>query len=148
MCLSLGCGADPDGPGAAVIHELSTDAEFDTVHEIDDIFVFDLTESDNPKYAIIQLTEHDGIRMGTGGEYVEVDTKSDAFRRNTTLKASKYLLCYRQDTSAASPQALDSLPQLDVAAFTSVWPHGNFRGRKSGNGSDGAEDAKSPTDLV
>ena len=37
MCLSLGCGTDPDGPGAAVIHELSIDAEFDTVHENDGI---------------------------------------------------------------------------------------------------------------
>lgn len=94
---------------------------------------------------MIQLTEHDGIEMGADGEYVEVDTTSDAFRRNTTLIASGYPLRYRQGTSAASPQALSNLAQLDVATLTSVWPHGNFQGRKSGNGSNSVEEAKAPT---
>ena len=95
-----------------------------------------------------QLTEHDGIEMGAGGEYVEVDTTSDAFRRNTILIASEYPLRYRQGTSAASPQALSNLPQLDVAALTRVWPHGKFQGRKSGNGSNSVEEAKTLTNRV
>ena len=63
--------------------------------------------------------------MGADGEYVEVGTTSDAFRRNTTLIASEYPLRCRQGTSAAFPQALGNLAQLDVAALTSVWPNGN-----------------------
>ena len=34
---------------------------------------------------------------------------------------------------------LDDLPQLDVAALASVWPHGKFRARKDASGSDIAE---------
>ena len=83
--------------------------------------------------------------MDVNGEYVEIDTTSDAFKPFTILNASEYLLRYTQSTSIASPRASDSLPQLDVAVLTSVWPHAKFRGRKSGNGSSSAEEAKSPT---
>ncbi|GAB7335022.1 hypothetical protein MBLNU13_g06883t2 [Cladosporium sp. NU13] len=34
---------------------------------------------------MVHLTEHDAIEMGADGEYVEVDAKSDAFKRNTIL---------------------------------------------------------------
>lgn len=92
---------------------------------------------------MIRLTEHDGVEMGEDGEYVEIDTTSDAFRTDAILNASDYLLRYRQGTSDAS-QTLDNLPQLDVAALTSVWPHGKFRARKSGKGTNNAEKAEFP----
>jgi hypothetical protein len=148
VCLSLGCGTNPDGPGAGMIHELSIDAKFDTVHNDDGISVFDVTEPGNPKYAMMRLTGHDGIEMGADGEYVEIDTTPHAFKPFTILNASEYLLRYGQSTSGSSPQALDSLPQLDVAALTSVWPHGSFRGRKNGNVSNSAEEAQSSTNSV
>ena len=75
-----------------------------------------MTEPGNLKCAMLQLTGHDGIEIGADGD----DTTSDAFRRNTTLIAREYPLRYRQGTSAASPQALSKLPQLHVAALTSV----------------------------
>lgn len=109
-----------------MIHELSIDEKFDTVHNDDGISVFDVTEPGNPKYAMIQLPGHDGIEMGVDGEYVEVDTTPDALKPFTLLNASENLRRYRQGTSSTPPQALDSLPQLDVAALTSVWPHGKF----------------------
>lgn len=131
-----------------MIHELSIDEKYNTVHNGDGILVFNVAEPGNPKYTIVQLTEHDGIDMGADGDYVKVDTMSDTFRRNTTLIASEYPLRYRQGTSAASPQALGNLAQLDVAALTSVWPHGNFRGRKTGNGSNSVDEAQAPTNPV
>jgi hypothetical protein len=130
-----------------MIHEISIDAKYDTVHNDDGISVFDVTEPGSPRYAMIQLTEHDGIEMGEDGEYVEIDTTSDAFRANTILNASDYLLRHSRGTSDAS-QTLDNLPQLDVAALTSVWPHGKFRARKSEDASDSAGKAKSPTNPV
>jgi hypothetical protein len=130
-----------------MIHEISIDAKYDTVHNDDGISVFDVTEPGSPRYAMIQLTEHDGIEMGEDGEYVEIDTTSDAFRANTILNASDYLLRYSRGTSDAS-QTLDDLPQLDVAALTSVWPHGKFRARKSKNAFESAEEAKSATNPV
>jgi len=130
-----------------MIHEISIDAKYDTVHNDDGISVFDVTEPGNPRYAMMQLRKHDGIEMGEDGEYVEINTTSDAYRAKTILNASDYLLRYSRGTSDAS-QALDNLPQLDVAALTSVWPHGKFRARKSKNAFDSAEEAKSPTNPV
>ena len=50
-----------------MIHEISIDAKYDTVHNDDGISVFDVTEPGNPRYAMIQVTEHDGIEMGEDG---------------------------------------------------------------------------------
>lgn len=63
-----------------MLHELSIDAKFDTVHNDDGISVFDVSEPGNPESAMIRLTGHDGIEMGADDEYVEVDTTPDAFK--------------------------------------------------------------------
>lgn len=92
---------------------------------------------------MMQLTEHDGIDMDEEGEYVEIDTTSDAFRANTILNASDYMLRYKEELSSVSAmvhvQMLDNLPLLDVAALDSVWPHGKFRPRKQVDSSGVAE---------
>lgn len=97
---------------------------------------------------MIELPGHDGIEMGVDGEYVEVDTTPDALEPFTIPNASVYLRRYRQGTFSTPPQALDSLPQLDVAALTSVWPHGKFRGRMSGNRTGSVDAANSATGPV
>jgi hypothetical protein len=132
--LSLGCGITADEHEPSRVIELDVDAKYDTVHNNDGISIFDVTEPSNPRYAMMQLTEHDGIDMDEDGEYVEIETTSDAFRANTILNASDYMLRYKEELSGVSAmvqvQMLDDLPLLDVAALASVWPHGNFRSRK------------------
>jgi hypothetical protein len=141
--LSLGCGIIADEHEPSRVIELDIDAKFDTVHNNDGISIFDVTEPSNPRYAMMQLTEHDGIDMDEDGEYVEIDTTSEAFRANTILNASDYMLRYKEELSRVSAmvqvQMLDNLPLLDVAALASVWPHGKFRPRKQSDGSGAAE---------
>lgn len=120
--------------------ELDIDAKYDTVHNDDGISVFDVTLPGHPRYAMMQLDGHDGTEMDANGEYIEIDTTSDAFKPNTVLNASDYLLRYQQESSGTSDltpaRMLNDLPQLDVAALASVWPHGKFRARKDASGSD------------
>lgn len=143
MCLSLGCGITADEHEPSRVIELDIDAKYDTVHNNDGISIFDVTEPGSPRYAMMQLTEHDGIDVDEDGEYVEIDTTSDAFRANTILNASDYMLRYKEELSGDSAtvqvQMLDDLPLLDVAALASVWPHGNFRSRKQADSSGLAE---------
>jgi hypothetical protein len=143
--LSLGCGITADEHEASRVIELDIDAKFDTVHNNDGISIFDVTEPSDPRYAMMQLTEHDGIDMDEEGEYVEIDTTSDAFRANTILNASDYMLRYKEELSSVSAmvhvQMLDNLPLLDVAALDSVWPHGKFRPRKQVDSSGVAEES-------
>jgi hypothetical protein len=147
--LSLGCGITADEHEPSRVIELDIDAKYDTVHKNDGISIFDVTEPSSPRYAMMQLAEHDGIDMDEDGEYVEIDITSDTFRANTVLKASDYMLRYRQEASCVSAmvqvQMLDDLPLLDVAALASVWPHGNFRSRKQ---ADSFGPAQKPTPVA
>lgn len=110
-----------------MVHELTVDAKFDTVHNHDGISIFDVTEPSNPKYAMMQLDkDHDfEDELDEDGESItELDTTSDAFKPNTVLNASDYLFRYRRESSNDSDKTrarmLDNLPQLDVGALTSA----------------------------
>lgn len=155
MCMSLGCGINPDAAGASTIHELSIDAKFDTVHNDDGISIFDVTEPSNPKYAMMQLVkDHDfEDELDEDGESItELDTTSDAFKPNTVLNASDYLLRYWRESSNNSDKTrarmLENLPQLDVGALTSAWPHGDFRDRKNANGAPSSDKEDPQTKSV
>ena len=154
MCLALGCGITPGEHGQSRVHELDIDAKYDGVQNDDGVSVFDVTVPGEPKYAMIQLTNYEDYEdeEDVNGDLVEIDTTSDAFEPNTILNASDYLLRYWQETHVDADMTrarmLNNLPQLDVAALISAWPHGDFRARTNANGSDRPERKDSPTNPV
>lgn len=158
MCLTLGCCIKPDRQDDYIpsrITDFSIDAKYDGVDNNDGISVFDVTVPDKPKYAMIHLTKYEdfGDEWDEDGKNItELDTTSDAFEPNMVLNASYYLLRYWRESSNDSDKTrarmLDNLPQIDVAALNSAWPHGDFRARKHSNDTADAEKEDSPTNLV
>lgn len=155
MCLSLGCDVTPNEHQISHVHELDIDAKYDEVDNNDGISVFDVTVPGEPRYALMQLSDYEeyvededeGVNGGID-QLGQLDSTPDAFKANTILNASDYMLRYRERgalgaSTMAQIQTLDALPQVDVAAFTSAWPHGKFRPRKDTNGSDSTAESKS-----
>jgi hypothetical protein len=98
---------------------LNINTQYDAVDNDDGISVFDVTIPGHPRYAMIRLAEHEN-------EYGD---------SNKILNASDYMLRYTKDATffefTAQIQALDDLPQVDVAALKSAWPQSDFQPRLS-----------------
>jgi len=152
MCLSLGCGINPPGQRPSRINELDIDIEYNAFQNDDRISVFDVTVPGKSRYAMMQLSKYKDYGPDSDDEIAEIDTASGVFDANTVLNSSKYLLRYTRDSSGdlAINQAkmLDDLPQVDVAALASAWPHGDFQICQNARDSNSTAKVTSPRKSV
>jgi hypothetical protein len=105
----LGSSVTPNEHGRSSGFEMTIDTQYGDVANDDGISVFDVTVPGQPRYAMIQLTDHE--------VYYEDDDEdeNDDDDMNKILNASDYMHRYRKDfpgpDSAALIQGLDNLPQ-------------------------------------